>query len=132
MIKYIIAFFVAFALIACEPREDGTPPPPQDQQPEMPTEQQPDQTQQPDPTAQISDDELDAYVEANVEAREEQVDPITNQSEMEEILEGKDIDYNRFNEIHTTVQQDPQLQQEVQQRIQEEQGEGFEDPQTEY
>jgi len=141
MFKYITALFVAFALIACEPREDQAPPPPQDQQPETPAEtQQPDQPGQPDQTdpdqtdqtAQVSDDELDAYVEAQVEARDEQIDPMTNREQMEEILEGKDIDYNRFSEIHATVQQNPELQQEVQHRIQEEHGDGFEDPQTEY
>lgn len=119
MFKYICAFFIVFSLIACEPRGEEAPPP--SQQPEMPAETQ--QPNQPDPTAQIAEDELNVYVDANVEAREEQVDPITDQEEMEEILEDKEIDYNRFAEIHASVQQTPQLQQEIQQRIQEEQGE---------
>jgi len=112
----IITLFIAIGLLftACEPREDQPPPTPQQQQQEMPAET-------PQPGIELTENELDEFIDANQEATDQQIDPATDRQAMEEILEDKDLTIERYNEIQTAVQQDPTLQQQVQQRIQQRQ-----------
>jgi len=114
----IITLFISLGLLltACEPREDQPPadPPQQQQQQEMPAE-----TGQ--PGIELTEDELDEFIDANQELTDQQIDPRTDRQALEEVLEDKEMDVNRFHEIQTAVEQDPALQQQIQQRIQQRQ-----------
>lgn len=117
MLKYtlIIAITAVFSFTACQPEETPPPTPEQDQQ--MQSEALPSD---PAPEASVSEEELQLFAEANIEAQEEQINPFQDPEGMEEILEEKDLEPDRFNEIQNAVQQDPQLLQEVNRIIQEE------------
>jgi hypothetical protein len=120
---FVIVFLFSFTFAACEndrvpPEEQPPPPPQQEQQQEMPG----------DPGAvdmDVSDEELEKFVEANMKAQEERLDPQFDRAELEEVIEEAGLDMQQFDEIQMAIQQDPQLQQQVQQKMQEAQEDAY-------
>lgn len=119
MLKHLFAylFLFSFALVACE---DDPMPPPDEEPPAPPQEQQ----QAPGAPGMgdaedISDDELESFVEVNIEAEREQVNPQTDPQGFEDVVEDKGLDLEQYMNIHAAIQQDPLLQQEVEQLFQE-------------
>jgi len=119
MFKHIFAFLflLSFTFVACG---DDPMPPPDEQPPPVAQDQQEDPaTPGPGDVADVSDDELESFVEVNLRAAREDVDPQVDPHGFEEIIADKGLDTERYMEIQTAIQQDPRLQQEVQQLFQE-------------
>ena len=119
MLKHFFAYLLlfSFTLVACEddpmpPPDEQPPPPPQDQQ------QAPGAPGMGD-AAEVSDDQLESFVEVNIRAGREQIDPQTDPQGFENVVEDEGLDVEQYMDIHAAIQQDPQLQQEVQQLFQE-------------
>lgn len=118
---FVVVFFFSFSFAACEndrvpPEEQPPPPPQQEQQQEMPGDAG---------VVDISDDELEKFVKANMKAQEERLDPQRDRAELEEVVEETGLDMQEFVDIQMAVQQDPQLQQQVQQKMQDAQDDAY-------
>lgn len=98
--KYIIAAFLGFALIACESEPDQQPPPPDQQQ--APQDPMGGEMQQQPPTdVDVSEEELQQFVEAASEAQEAQMGL---QMEMVEAVEDEGLSVEVYNQIAQAVQ----------------------------
>ena len=119
---FVIVFLFSFTFAACE--NDRVPP--EEQPPPPPPQQEQQQEMSGDPgVVDISDEELEKFVEANMKAQEERLDPQRDRAELEEVIEDAGLDLQQFDEIQMAVQQDPQLQQQVQQKMQEAQDDAY-------
>ncbi len=118
MLKHIFAsiFLFSFVIVACG--EDQMPPPDQ-QEPPVTQDQQADPAAPDMGVAEISDDELESFVEVNIRAARDDVDPQVDPHGFEDIIADKGLDMERYMEIQAAIQQDPRLQQEVQELFQE-------------
>ncbi|MFO8029658.1 MAG: DUF4168 domain-containing protein [Cyclonatronaceae bacterium] len=116
MLKHFFAYFFLFSFILVACGDDSMPPP--DQQPPPPPKDEQEAPMAPD-VVEISDDELESFVQANIRAGREQIDPQTDTEGFQDIVEEEGLEVERYMEIHATLQQDPQLQQEVQELFQE-------------
>ncbi len=121
MLKKMIGLVVVFSfgIAACE--SEPEPMPPQEDPEEMPTDDQ--QMGQAPQASDVSDEELRQFVEANIEAEAQQINPQADPEGLQEVIEETGLDMQRFEEINFAVRQDPQLQQELQQIFQEYQNE---------
>ena len=114
---FVTLFLFTFTFVAC-----GDDPMPPDEQPPPTPQEQPEAPAAPGmgDAADISDEDLQSFVEVNVRAGREQVDPQTDPQGFEDIVEEEGLDADQYMDIHAAIQQDPQLQQEVQRLFQEE------------
>lgn len=119
MTKYyfVFLFLFSFTLVACQteqmpPQEEQPPTPPQDQQqaPAAPGLSE---------AAEISDDDLESFVDVNIRALRDEVDPQADPQGFEDVVADEGLDVEQYIQIHAAIQQDPQLQQEVQRLFQE-------------
>ncbi|OKH22537.1 hypothetical protein NIES593_12120 [Hydrococcus rivularis NIES-593] len=67
------------------------------------------------PSTQISNEEKQSFEQANAKVSQLQQEA---ESKMKEAVQAQGLDIQRFNEIFAAIQQDPSLQQQVQQMIQ--------------
>jgi hypothetical protein len=118
MLRHIFAsiFLFSFAFAACG---DDPMPPPDVQPPPVTQDQRVDPEDPGVSDVTITDDELESFVEVNIRAGREEVDPQVDPQGFENIIEDKGLNVDRYMEIQVAVQQNPQLQQEIQQLFQE-------------
>ncbi len=118
---FISLFLFSFIGIACEERDDGMPPPDDGQPPlEDPQAQEPGGMEQEpglgqEMDADVADDELEEFATVILKAERDQIDPQMDPEGFTEVIEDSELDTDRFEEINFAVQQDPELQQELQQ-----------------
>jgi hypothetical protein len=110
MFRYIVAFFFffTFSFSACNNERI-----PVEEQPPVPQDEIGITEQQADQTAQVSDEEVEMFVEAILKAEEEWVDPQTQISEMEPIVTEVGLSLDRFQEIQRISSDDPQLRERI-------------------
>lgn len=111
MIKNIVLFIsiFTFSLTACS--NDQQSP---DEQQSMQDQQQTPADQNTGESMDVSEEDLESYVDANLEIQDEQLDPQNDRAEIEEAIENSGLELQEFEEIQMAVQMDPQLQQQVQ------------------
>jgi hypothetical protein len=168
MLKYLFVITIAISMIACE-----SEPPPQDPAQQQPMDQEmPGQMQQPTVDTEVSDEELDQFLDASAKAQEVQMgfqqqmidivedegievetyiqiaegiqmgqaeeDIDVSEADMEkfhsasasieeigqemdaqlaEAIEEEGMSMDRFQEINMAIQQDPELQQRIQEKM---------------
>lgn len=110
MLKKLIAVAFVFSFVACGP------PPPEEEEPPPPPPEQYSETELSDADLEISDDELRIFAEVNKEIEAMQNSDM-EEMDLEKILEGTELDQERYNMIQVAVYQDPELRQEVNQII---------------
>ena len=106
----VFALSIGLLLAGCGPSDEQQPSTPdqQEQQFQAETEQ---------PQLDVPEQELEEFAEATIEVMERQLNPAADQDEMEQILEDKELTPERFVELNNVMQQDPALQQRIQQKI---------------
>lgn len=111
MIKNIVLFLsiFSFCLTACS---NDQPSP--DEQQSMQDQQQTPADQNTGESMNVSEEDLESYVDANLEIQDEQLDPQNDRAEIEAVIEDNGLELQEFEEIQMAVQMDPQLQQQVQ------------------
>lgn len=121
---FITLVFFSIGLAACggdpmPPGEEQPPTPPQDQQAPAGQQQQAPAAPGLSEAAEISDDDLESFVEVNIRAVRDEIDPQSDPQAFEDAVEDEGLDVEQYIQIHAAIQQDPQLQQEVQRLFQE-------------
>jgi len=106
----VLAISIGLLLAGCGPSDDQQQPAPEQQEQQMQAE-----TEQ--PQVDVPEEELEEFAEATIEVMERQLNPAADQDEMEQILEDKELTLERFVELNNVVQQDPALQQRIQEKI---------------
>ena len=106
----VLAISIGLLLAGCGPSDDQQPPTPDQQEQQF--EAEADQ-----PQVDVPEQELEEFAEATIEVMERQLNPAADQNEMEQILEDKELTLERFVELNNVVQQDPALQQRIQEKI---------------
>ena len=106
----VLAISIGLLLAGCSPSDDQQPPTPDQQEQQF--EAEADQ-----PQVDVPEQELEEFAEATIEVMERQLNPAADQDEMEQILEDKELTLERFVELNNVVQQDPALQQRIQEKI---------------
>ncbi len=113
MLKYFFAFLLlfSFTFTACE----DDPMPPEDQPPAPPAPGAQEAPIEPDISdADVSEEELEKFAMVNIRADREQVSPQEDPEGFVDLVEDEGLDADEYMDIHSAIQQDPQLQQEVQ------------------
>lgn len=106
MFKYIIVLFTAFSFIACQ---NDTSMEQAQQQDSMDEQMQPEFNQPQATDLELSDEEIERFVDAVVDAQEIQME---SQQEMMEIVENEGISVEKYNQI-TQAQQMGQSEEEI-------------------
>lgn len=115
MLKYLslFLFIVAFAMAGCQEPEDGFPPPDNGQPPppQDPQVQDPAMGQ----VEEVEDEELEEFATVILKAERDGVDPQMDYESFSNLVEDSELEMERFEQINFAIQQDPELQQDIQQ-----------------
>lgn len=106
----VFVLSIGLLLAGCGPSDDQQPPTPDQQEQQF-------QAETDQPQLDVPEQELEEFAETTIEIMERQLNPATDQDEMEQILEDKELTLERFIELNNVMQQDPALQQRIQQKI---------------
>ncbi len=64
--------------------------------------------------ADVSDDELEKFAKINLKAQEQEIEPQVDPQGFQSLVEDHDLRLEEFQQINMAVQQDPELQEELQ------------------